>query len=490
MSGDASGLIIGAIGLIVAPYIIAGAAIAAIGYGAWKVSSYLADYGKKYEVEKKNEKQLEINNCSVKLDDVYKKMRAAASTQEKAHIAYAKHLEKKFNDFDKETKKIDVKKIDTCLIDSRINRCKEDLKKIFDASCEHIKKKMEYDYTNAINSIHSTLEQSLKDQEDIVNWLNQTNVNIQIQKNACSSMLRDALASIKVLENMKNKGVDIEFENSLLALQASYNRASSDFDKQAYQSAFASAKKVVRDSAILSSKQVQTQFKMDNYYLECMTRYLRLKEEMERIRYFEFEDKNGQLQKCDLNKFSHNKFKKMLETIDGKIENLDNLMCKGSSFLIEKEIKNFDNELEPEAQHIVKMAQVDMADYYDRMYVLENLANEMKKQGYTFNWVMPEGKDFTRNLVANFQQAKSQNTVSIALDTIVDDNQQKNMNMEVMTFYDNGRPISETDKQQLRNDLMNALHNEGLIGTLNCSGNVHQSSNNVDYKNKEKVSKM
>ena len=131
-----------------------------------------------------------------------------------------------------------------------------------------------------------------------------------------------------------------------------------------------------------------------------------------------------------------------------------------------------------------------MNGYYQRLHVLEVVADFMSEQDYKMDWAMPVGGDASQKLVVHFVQKLTGNTISITLENDADSGDIANMAMEVLTFYGSGREVTEEEKRELRDHLTTALHKAGLGGMLSCKGHVNQPSDQVALNQKETVRNM
>jgi hypothetical protein len=61
------------------------------------------------------------------------------------------------------------------------------------------------------------------------------------------------------------------------------------------------------------------------------------------------------------------------------------------------------------------------------------------------------------------------------------------MALEVMFYYANGRPVSEQEKQGMREGMLRALQKEGLAGHIECTGSVGEESSDHTMRKQENV---
>ena len=106
------------------------------------------------------------------------------------------------------------------------------------------------------------------------------------------------------------------------------------------------------------------------------------------------------------------------------------------------------------------------------MHALEIVADFMTEQDYQMDWAMPVGGDVSQKLVVHFVQKMTGNTISVTLDNDIESGDIAKMAMEILTFYGNGRPVTENEKKELRDNLNAALNKAGFSGALGCQGHV------------------
>ena len=169
-----------------------------------------------------------------------------------------------------------------------------------------------------------------------------------------------------------------------------------------YQAAFSSARAVIRESAMLASEHVQDELEMDMLVMELQAKVEGLCEEMNTRRRFSFFDETRQKQvNVDLNRFSQGKYAEM-------IESLQDILNKSGSCSSPTEVKllteDFDNNVEPEARRIIQRSLEIMTGYFDRLRVLDVVADFMTQQDYKMDWAMPVGGDASQKLVVHFIQ--------------------------------------------------------------------------------------
>lgn len=493
MSGDSGGLLIGVAALVFAPVVLAGAAVVGLAYGAYKIGGFLARHASDYAAERKREQELSVGQCSVQLESMYEQMRSIVRDEANAHARYAEEMGRKFDAIGQELKSagdahLSVEELERKMDSSR-KAIQGELGEKSAAARRTIRENGEKQLSRCVEAI----DKSNAEKSEIVRWAERGTAAEALQRSAAAETLRDAEASFRVLDSMAKSGHDNAFLNRVGNVRSALERARAMMDQNMYQAAFSNARTVIRESAALASEHVQDEFEMDMLVMELRAKVEGLCEEMKAQRYFEFCDetrRNKKTVKVDLNNFSQGKYKQMIQSLQQMIADLDRGVSCSSVYEVNRQMENFDRNVEPEARHIIEYSRKIMKGYYDRLHVLEVVADFMTEQDYQMDWAMPVGGDVSQKLVVHFLQKMTGNTVSVTLDNDVASGNIAKMAMEVLTFYGNGRPVTETEKRELREHLNAALNKAGLSGSLSCQGNVNRPSDQTDMNKKEAVKNM
>lgn len=493
MSGEGAGIIFGGILLLAAaPFVIATAAAIGITYAAVKIGGYLLNHAVEYAAEKKHEKELEVNNCSVELEELYRDMKVQISKETKAHETYAKEMAEQFNQIGEELKQIQKERPSAEALDKKIAESKRKIEANFGENSERVRRNIIDGGNENLKKCIETIENSMKTQAEMEIWNQQTVAALSMQKSMAETMLRDAKASVEMLEKMGASTQDLSFKKQVTTMRNAYETAKGMLDGGMYQGSFSNSRTVVRKVAILASEHVQQEMEKDLLVMEIRAKLEGLREEMKVRRVLEFcnqlrEDKR--LTKADLHVFSQGKYEEMQKCIDAEINELDKNADKFSLYDIQKKNDKF-SELEWDARYIIEKSQTIMQGYYERLHVLEIVKKFMSEQNYKMNWVAPVGGDVSQKLVVNFSRELSGNTISITLDNDAGVGDIANMAIEILTFYDSGREVTETEKRQLREALNQALNKAGIEGTISCTGAVGEASSQTEFNRQASVRKM
>lgn len=494
MSGEAGGVLIGgAIALALAPVVITGAAALGLAYGAIRVGGYLGKHALDYAAEKKREKELVVGQCSVQLDSLFSQMRSVVREETDAHTRYAEQISKQFRTIGTEMKAVYDQKPSVEVLDRKIANSRNIINQKLSEEGKVVRRTIIDKGQKQISQCIEVIEKSNAEKAEIIKWADKSVAAVSMQKNVATEMLRDADAAYRVLDNMAKSSNDHVFRNQVHNIQTTLQRAKAMMDQEMFQSAFSNARTVIRESAILAGEHVQNELEMDMLVMELKAKVEGLAEELKAQRYLEFYDetkRNKKKIKVDLYNFSQGKYKKMLDTLQELSAKLDREGSSTSVYEVEKMMKHFEDEVEPEARHIVDYSYKIMKGYYDRLHALEIVADFMTEQDYQMDWAMPVGGDVSQKLVVHFVQKMTGNTISVTLDNDVGSGDIAKMAMEILTFYGNGRPVTENEKKELRDNLNVALNKAGFSGALGCQGHVNQSSDQVEMNKKETVKNM
>lgn len=149
-----------------------------------------------------------------------------------------------------------------------------------------------------------------------------------------------------------------------------------------------------------------------------------------------------------------------------------------------------ENELVPYADRVVRVGRENLLSYYEKLHALQVMGGYMQEQGYQMIWAQPAGGDVTQELAVQFLEPVSGNTISVALDGDAGAMDVGRMAMEVMFYYQNGRPLSEEEKQSFRDGMLDALRSKGLDGALSCTGCVNREAEDRRLESAEMVQQI
>lgn len=486
MSGEAGGVVTGGVAaLAIAPLVIAGAAALGLAYGAIKVGVFLGKHAVAYAQEKRREKELVVNQCSTQLESMFEQMRSIVRDETAQHTSYAEEMGRRFHAVGRELESIRDAQPSAEELDQKITASRSAMQSELKERSAQFRERMLEEGQRRLSECVQMIDRSNAEKGEIVQWADKTVAAEALQRASAADMLRDAEASYRVLDSMARSGRDGAFQNQVRDVRSSLDRARAQMDQGMYQSAFSGARTVIRKSAMLASERVQDELEMDMLVMELRARVEGLREEMKAQQHFSFFDEARQKQvKVDLNHFSQGRYAEMIESLQGMLDECES--CSNPAEVM-RLTADFDDTVEPEARRITRRSREIMKGYYDRLHVLDVVANFMTQQDYKMDWAMPVGGDASQKLVVHFIQRTTGNSVSVTLDHDAGAGDIAKMAMEVLTFYGNGRPVTEEEKQTLREHLNEALSKAGLCGSLACQGKVNQPSDRNELARKEAV---
>ena len=150
-------------------------------------------------------------------------------------------------------------------------------------------------------------------------------------------------------------------------------------------------------------------------------------------------------------------------------------------------LDDVENVLIPQADNLTRLGVEQLLKYYERLHALEIIGGYMREQGYVVQWAQPVGDDVTQKLVVNFLDKLTGNTISVALED--DALEAGKMAMETLFYFSSGRPVTEEEKRAVREGIVSELRENGLEGSLECSGCRGQSASNPLYNSAEQLQK-
>ncbi len=494
MSGEAGGVIVGGmVALAVAPVIITGAAALGLAYGAIRLGGFLGKQALEYAAARKRENELKVVACSSQLENMYTQMRSVVREETDRHTRFAQEMGQYFSRMGADLQTMRAQGASVEELEKKLEISRKSMNAKLGEESAAFRSQIIAQGKAGLSQCVETIEKSNRERAELVRWADKSAAAQSMQRASAQDMLRDAEASCRLLQAMAESSKNSSFASQVQAVFATLQHSKTMMEQGMYQSAFSSARTVVRECAVLASEKVQNELEADMVAMELQARTEGLLEEMRAQRYVEFVDETKKVKKkvkADLCQFSQGKYKHMMETLETLSARLAAEGPTASAYEMQQIARRFDTELEPEARRIVDRSYKVMRGYYERLHVLEVVADFMTQQDYKMDWAMPVGGDASQKLVVHFVQKSTNNTISVTLDNDVDSGDIARMAMEILTFYGSGRPVTEAEKKQLREDLNAALAKAGLGGQLACQGKVNQPSDQVQMNSKEEVKKL
>ena len=487
MSGDAGGVILGALALVALPYALAGAAAVAVGYGAVKAGGVIARKVR----EDHRIKQIEIDNCSRELSNMYGSINAAINNANLIQERYDEEMKVRFEEINRDIQRMSLTNdAEIRAFDRALRQRKANIEEIVSMSTNKTKQRIVSDIRQAVTKSSQEFENAKRANGAIADWKQALAAGKSAQQNVAKTSIQDAKATIRLLERLKASCTNPDFCNEVDALISSMRTAENNYDNGLYEAAVANANTIVTQGAITASEMTLDEYERNQAMYELETRLELHKSELEGKRFFTVPFMNENIE-VDLNDFSQGLYERALNDIENKLANLHNNVQNMSARDMKNEIKNCDiiktegNEEIPIA-NIIHIAQKEVQSYYERLGILDLVAEHMVSQGYTPEWVRSVGDDMTQKLVIHFSNPTLGNEVSVSIDT---ENVEElcRCALELSCFYDNNRPFTEQQKQALRDSINNYLHENGYEGGFACSGNQNRASGRVELQTENNV---
>lgn len=485
MSGDAGGLIFG---LLFAPVAIAAAGAVAVAYGVFKIGSALVGAAYNYAKQKHQEKQLTVNNCSAQLQSMYQDMQLSVENHAETFAKIAKETQSQLNaaaaamQHQAETSAI----ADMAALDTEVQKTQQAVQKAMANHRKEVQDKILTPGRQQLAAAAKALDNAEKVKAQLVNWKSKTAADRAMQQAMANDSLRDALASLNMMKNIADGSFSTGFKTDYATLKASYDQAKAHYDNGMYESAYSQGRMVIREVAAKTAAQQMDQMELDFAAMELQARMEGLIDEMARRRFITIPTDHAGKESYteDLDEFSQGKYAQMQLLLKEKLAEISN---PANHYQIQKMAQEFDAVLEPQSHKIMQVSQYVLAGYKERMKVLEVVKEFMESQNYSMNWAVSPNDDPSQKLVVNFTNAISNSSISITLDNRAETGDIANMTLEVLTYYDNGRPVTEEDKRKLRDRLNNALREAGVMGGATCQGQINLPSSQPQLSTEEGV---
>ena len=485
MSGDAGGLIAA---LVFAPVLLAGAAAVGIAYGAIKLGGALVssavDYGKK----KKAEKDLVVNHCSAELEGLYSRMHAVSVQQADAFRNMSVQTQKKLDAAAAQIQRSAdaVSAENFAMLNQTIQQTHRQVDQIMAGHAKQVHDTILAPAAKQLTECAREIDAAAQTKADLVNWKEQTQAARAQQKAVAYDALRDAIASVNMMDKLSASWQDRMFRQQYETLKGACDLAQSYFDQGLYESASADSRKVIRQVAMAVAAQQAKQMERDFAAMQLQAKISGLMEEMESRRYLHIPAAEGHDEELDedLDEYSQGAYSRTQELLLEKLEAARN--C-ANNYEIQQLTAEFDNELQPKALKVIEVAQQVMQGYHEKLKVLDVVAEFMEQQNYTMDWAAPVGDDLSQKLVVKFVNNVSGSSVSVTLDNRAETGDIAKMAMEVLTFYRDGNEVTEQEKKRLRDDLNRALQKAGVMGSMQCSGQVNLPSSKPEMNSEEGV---
>lgn len=368
----------------------------------------------------------------------------------------------------------------------------EEIKKKIEERNRIIRERFGKEKTEMVRAIEKTTREELekdlkllKEEEEtrmkLADFKDNSAAGIARQQAAALAILRDAEASVKLLENLAETSKDAHFQEQVKTYRKNYDTAKKNYDDGLYQSAAAQADSVVTGSAVLVMEQAAVEAEIENMQFDLKARLAVLAAEIGNARTLSFEHR-GEIREEDLNDYSQDYLEALEEKVKEMQEQADSTWSKAKLEILMDEVEE---SLEPSVRETIRTASEYLASYLDRTATLEVVQDYLESQGYEMDWALPAGYDPTQELVVHFKNPAG-NEISVSLDNMADAGSIEQAVMEVLMFYKDGEKPEEAVQKQLKADLDEALKKAGvrMPGGLTCTGTWGTASRKVEKREK------
>ena len=488
MSGDAGGFVLGVLALAALPYVLAGATAVAVGYGVFQLGKVIA---RKIN-EDQGVKKIEIDNCSTALSAMYGSINSAIENANSLQKEYDNALQTQVQTLETEIKNMELtNNADIKVFEEKLKQKKAELEQLVSMSTSKTKQKVVGDIKQVVSESSKAFETAKKNQAALVNWKS-TLASDKFQQQAVAAVsMKDAKSTIRLLENLRESCTNQAFRDGVAVLVSSMETAEINYNNGLYEAAVSNANTIVTQGAITAIEMALDEYERNQAMYEFEARLEIHKGELESKRSFTVPFM-GEDVEVDLNDFSQGMYEKALKVLEERLSDLHKNAQKMSVLEMKNGIENCDiieteDGREISVARIIDVAQEKVHAYYEKLGILDLIAEHMVSQGYKLEWARCVGDDMTQKLVINFSNPVLKNQVSVSIDTEGSIEDFCKCALELSCFYDNDKPFSEHQKKQLRDAINNHLYNNGYQGGLSCIDSVGQSSNRTDLQTEGNV---
>ena len=471
MSGEGGGIIIGGLLLIGAmPLVLGAVAVAAAATGVVYAGKALVGAVKDYHQRKS---QLMVDNCSGELSDLYDQMRAVMEDQGQLADACLGDLGARLDDIATAAREAADTTEDEEELARQLAQMRSDTQRELGESRKRELERISAETQAQTAKIQSALEKAVQARIAAVDWQKETEAARALQHTTAQAMLRDAEASLRMLQSMARSAGDPVFTQKVAVLEGTCQRASQELERGLLQTAAASAQQVVTRSATLALQHEQELFERDQVGIALTARLEGLRAELDAQGWIEFDDSRFGHCEEHLDDFTQDAYSHLIEEIDEQLAYLAS--PEGRRLGIEQlqlRLDEVEGDLVGRVAQVIDVGHAKMLQYYERLHALQVLRDYMSEQGYETDWTQPVGSDVTQMIVIHFRDPVTGNGISVSLDEDQDTLDVGRMAMEVMFYYAGGREVTEAEKEEIRQAMLAALRAEGLGGELSCTGSV------------------
>ncbi|MBR0281853.1 MAG: hypothetical protein IJQ81_09700 [Oscillibacter sp.] len=482
MSGEAGGALIGGLLLLGAvPVILGAAAVVGAAAGIGAIGKSVAK-----EAERRRERQrLELDNCSAELQELYGRMNAALARQDSQWNDFHAQMGAQLDGLSKQLQDSVKRGENSEQLNRTLRAARSQTSEMIARNREEMSRRIEEESRRETAAILSQMRTAEQARMDAANWREQTEAAKAGQKAMAESLLRDAQASVRLLERLDDG--DAGFAAQTQAMRRACESAGTAIANGAYQTAAAGAQQVITRCASLALTHEQQRREEDEIRLALTSRLQGLRAELRSQSVVKFQDPRFGEKTERLDSFTQGEFSRIEKEVDEALLRAEQTR---NVHLLRQALEDVENRLVPRVSNVIRVGHEKLLFYYERLHALQVIAEHMKEQDYTVDWAQSAGNDVTQKLALHFRNERSGNSVAVALDENVSAQELGDMAMEVMFYYHGGRDVTEEEKQRIRQGMLQALSREGISGDLHCTGSRNRSADNQTLNSLEAVQSM
>ena len=470
MSGDSAGIVIGGALLLGAiPVVVGGALAIGAVYATVRAGAALFRVGKDIAREHGQRKTLEAQQCSAELSGMYAQMESALREQERQYGEISQRMGAQLTASSEALQRLIREENKDEGWTKRANQARQQAMEEMTRSAAGERQRIRQQTAASMAQIEAEMQRQMETQQGLIEWESSRAEDRAHQRAMCGKLLRDAEATLRICRALGS----MEEKADLLA--SSLSKARRHFDDEIYDACAAESQDIITTGARLAAEISQKTLETDIVRQEILARCEGLQEYMARCRRVTFLDEFFQEEITeDLNAFSQGRYEEIQAEIDAMIDRLNREnRTEEELTLIEEEL---DSVLTPNAQLVCETARDQLLAYYERLHTMEKLADYMRTQNYELDWACHPGDDQTQKLTVRFVNRATNNSVVLTLDRDMSTEDLHRMLVDLHIFYQNGRPMTEAEKEALRKGLTGALEGSCVRSSLACTGNKNLPS--------------
>lgn len=484
MSGEAGGVLIGGIVLLGAlPVVLAGAAVVGAAAGAVAIGRAAVRAG----AEAHRRKQLAVEGCSAELSALYRQMQGALDAQSRFQAEFYERVQQQMDQLSGEMRQAAQAGGDK--LDGLLRQAKDQQLQAMGAARTEELERVRRETEAETGAAMQVFQEAQRAKMEVLDWKASTAAARAGQEAMARDLLRDAEATLRLLESLGTD--DAAFRQRVESMRGAYQTAAQALERGGFQAAAAGAQQVVSRGASLALEQELRQRERDQVRVALTARLEGLLAELDAQKAITFQDDlYGQVEE-HMDDFTQGAFSQIRQQAQAQLDGLRSPEGRSwSAGKLQLLLDEAEAELLPQAGSVLRTGYDKMLQYYQRLHALETVSGYMEEQGYAVDWIQPAGGDVTQKLVVNFREPQSGNTIAVSLDEDAGSEDIGRMAMEVLFYYANGRPVTEEEKETLRQGVLDALREKGLTGALHCTGCVDQEAADKTLGSAQAVEKL